>query len=161
MTTYTRNGGFTLIELVITVLIVAILSTIAYPSYTNYVAQTRRTDAQIALTRTAAQLEKFFTNCSRYPTVAEYAAAPNADCANPGFGGPTTSTDGYYNLQYQQGGAGCGAGQPAASCFELTATPTALGAQLSRDGAKCASFTIDHTGKKTATGSEATKCWKK
>lgn len=118
MRTYTRYGGFTLIELVVVVTIIGILAAIAYPSYTNYVAQTRRTDAQIALTQTAAQLEKFFTNCSRYPTAAEYAAAPNADCTNPGFNGPAQSPDKYYNLVYVQG-AGCAAGQPAASCFEI------------------------------------------
>jgi type IV pilus assembly protein PilE len=161
MKTYARNGGFTLIELVIAVLIVAILSTIAYPSYTSYVAQTRRTDAQIALTQTAARLEKFFTNCSRYPTVAEYAAAPNADCANPGFGGSSLSPEKYYSLEYVQGGSGCAAGQPVSSCYELKATPTALGGQAARDGAKCASFTLDHRGVKKATGTEASKCWKK
>lgn len=156
-----RYVGFTLIELVVVVTIMGILAAIAYPSYTSYVAQTRRTDAQIALTQTAAKLEKFFTNCSRYPTAAEYAAPPNADCTNPGFNGPAQSPDKYYSLVYRQGGAGCAAGQPAASCFELTATPTTLGAQAARDGGKCASFTIDHLGRKTALGSEAAKCWKK
>lgn len=158
------SQGFTLIELMIAVVIVGVLAAIAYPSYTTYVAQTRRTDAQIGLTRTAAQLEKFFTNCSRYPTAAEYAATPaNLDCAAARFAGSATSPDGYYTLVYAQGAAGCGgAGQPPANnCFVLTATPTTLGAQLARDGAKCTTFTLNHRGTKAATGSESTKCWKK
>ena len=36
-------GGFTLIELMITVVIVAILASVAYPSYTAYVARGHRT----------------------------------------------------------------------------------------------------------------------
>lgn len=61
-----RYFGFTLIELMITVVIIAVLASIAVPGYQNYVRQTRRSDAQVALTRTANQLEKYFTFCNRY-----------------------------------------------------------------------------------------------
>lgn len=61
-----RYFGFTLVELMIAVVIIAILASIAVPGYQNYVRQTRRSDAQVALTRTANQLEKYFTFCNRY-----------------------------------------------------------------------------------------------
>ena len=44
-----RKGGFTLIELMITVAIVAILAAIAYPSYTEYVRRAHRADIKTAL----------------------------------------------------------------------------------------------------------------
>ena len=60
------SHGFTLIELMVTVVIIGILAAIAYPSYQNYTKQTRRSDAQIALTQAANQQEKFFTECNWY-----------------------------------------------------------------------------------------------
>lgn len=63
-----RRAGFTLIELMITVVIIAILAAIAYPSYNRYVTQTRRSDAQIAIQQTANKLEKFFGYCNTYHT---------------------------------------------------------------------------------------------
>ncbi|HET9108841.1 MAG TPA: prepilin-type N-terminal cleavage/methylation domain-containing protein, partial [Steroidobacteraceae bacterium] len=44
-----RADGFTLIELMIAVVVVAILMAIAVPSYESYVEKSRRTDAKTAL----------------------------------------------------------------------------------------------------------------
>ena len=47
----TRNmsGGFTLIELMIVVTIIAIISAIAVPSYNNYVLRAKRSEGRAAL----------------------------------------------------------------------------------------------------------------
>lgn len=58
--------GFTLIELMIVVVIIGVIAAIAYPSYTKYTVQTRRSDAQIALTQAASMQEKFYSDCSHY-----------------------------------------------------------------------------------------------
>jgi len=44
-----RNGGFTLIEVLVVVIIVAILAAVGVPIYTNYVKQARASEAQSAI----------------------------------------------------------------------------------------------------------------
>ena len=54
-----RIAGFTLIELMITVVIVAILAAIAYPSYQRYVQNTREAEAQGQIMELASSLEAY------------------------------------------------------------------------------------------------------
>ena len=61
--------GFTLIELMVTVAIVAILSAIAYPAYTEYILKSRRTDAKNALLDLAARQERFYSLNNKYSIV--------------------------------------------------------------------------------------------
>lgn len=58
-TSINRQGGFTLIELMIVVVVVAILAAIAYPAYTEQVRETRRSEYQGKLMDLAASLENY------------------------------------------------------------------------------------------------------
>ena len=60
MTTARTQGGFTLIELMVAVVIVGILTTIAVPSYRSYVLRTNRTVAKAALVDASSRLESYF-----------------------------------------------------------------------------------------------------
>ncbi len=126
------NRGFTLIEIMITVAIVAILAAIAYPSYIDQVRKTRRSDAQAALMKTAQVLERCYT---------EYNAYNDTDCPavddsdNTKLASGYTSTEnGYYTLS---------ATALSANAFTLAATPS--GDQAND---QCGNLTYDHIGRK-------------
>lgn len=125
----------------ITVVIIGILAAITYPSYRNYLTQTRRSDAQIALTQAANQQERFFTEFNWY--AATLAGTRSSGTSTTGvLGINAASPEGHYNL-------GVAAGNIAASCtaytcgYTLTATPVGTGLQAT-DG----KFRIDSTSVK-------------
>jgi type IV pilus assembly protein PilE len=61
-----QQKGFSLIELMIVVAIVAILGAVAYPSYMDSVTDARRADAQAVLMEAAQYMERFYTENNRY-----------------------------------------------------------------------------------------------
>lgn len=58
--------GFSLMELMIAVAVMAILTVIAYPSYNNYIASAKRAEAKAALLEAAQYLERQFTAEGNY-----------------------------------------------------------------------------------------------
>jgi type IV pilus assembly protein PilE len=65
--------GFTLIELMIVVAIVAILAAVGYPSYRDHVARGQRSQGQQVLSDLAQRQEQFLLDARRYATWAELA----------------------------------------------------------------------------------------
>ncbi len=123
-----RSSGFTLLELMITVVILAIIVGIAYPAYQNYTTQTRRADAKIALTQLANQLEKFFSSCPQVGYTNAITTGTIANC--DGLDQPDNlSPDKHYQLSIAAGPTG-----DLATSFTITATPVAGGLQVG-DGA--------------------------
>ncbi|MCR4346804.1 MAG: prepilin-type N-terminal cleavage/methylation domain-containing protein [Sulfuricaulis sp.] len=141
-----RLHGFTLIELMIVVVIIGILATIAYPSYRNFTTQARRSDAQIALTRVAAQQEKFFSDCTTYAGT----LVGTRDCATGILGlaaaTPVLSPDLHYEMTLVAPTASTGT-CPITSCFHLQANPD--GAGVTRRQAGNGRLRINHLGQKS------------
>ncbi|WP_281286099.1 type IV pilin protein [Methylibium rhizosphaerae] len=69
-------GGFTLIELMIAVAVVAILAGIAYPSYADYVLRGRLVDATNLLGSTRARMEQYYQDNRTYANVSGTMTAP-------------------------------------------------------------------------------------
>lgn len=89
-----RPGGFTLIELMITVAVVGILAAIAYPSFMDSIRKSHRTDAFAALSAVQQAQERWRSNQSAYTT----ALTPLPSASSPGLGLNATSSKGYYSI---------------------------------------------------------------
>lgn len=93
------NAGFTLIELMIAVAIVGILTAIAYPSYTNFIIDARRTDAQESLLGLANAMERHKSENMTYAGAANGGANSGAPAATTfPSQSPVDSADKLYNL---------------------------------------------------------------
>ncbi len=79
-----RSKGFTLLELMIVVAIVAILTTIAYPNYRDYVIRGQLVDATQGLAAVRANMERYFQDNRSYVTVGVF--TPPCTAANVAYG---------------------------------------------------------------------------
>lgn len=86
--------GFTLIEVMITVVVIAILASIAVPSYRQYVLRSHRVEAKTTLLNVAAEQEKFYLQRNRYANDTEL----TADKADGGLGFSPDTENGWYEL---------------------------------------------------------------
>lgn len=135
MTARHRTRGFTLVELMVVVAIVAILASIALPSYQDSIRKSRRGQAKADLVELAQGLERF------HSVNGTYAAYPP-----PFVVSPRTGTA-HYNIAV----AGL-----TATAYTLTAT--AVGDQVKDT---CGNLGLTQTGQKSFTGSSGTvaQCW--
>lgn len=135
-----RSGrGFTLLEVMIVVVIIAILAAIALPNYSRYAYRTRRADGKNMLMAVAAAQERFYTNFNRY----------GSSMSDLGFASGT-SEKGYYTVTSANGSSG------DTQSYVLTATPQGV-----QRNDSCAELTISETGLKQAPHDNHTNgdCW--
>lgn len=82
-----KARGFTLIELMIAMAIIAILAAVAVPQYTAYVTRSRLADATTGLATMRAQMERHFQDNRSYDTVGTFVSpCKNSNVAARTFG---------------------------------------------------------------------------
>jgi type IV pilus assembly protein PilE len=130
-----RARGFTLIELIIVIAIVALLVAVALPTYRDHVRKSRRAEAQAYMMSVAGRQQQFLVDTRNYA-----ATLPTINIPQP------SSVGSFYTVTLA-----VAAGPPPT--FTLTAAPMAGTDQVNE---KCGTLTINQTGAKTAALSS---CW--
>jgi type IV pilus assembly protein PilE len=126
--------GFTLIEVMITVVVVAILAAIALPSYQQVVRKGNRADAKAVLMETSQFMERYFT------TNNTYAGATVLSAVSPKG---ASGTDVRYTITPPT--------VTTPATFVITATPV-----NSQSSDSCGTLTISNTGAQTPA---TAGCW--
>jgi type IV pilus assembly protein PilE len=138
-----RNSmGFTLIELMIVVGIVAILAALAISGYGYAMVKSRRSAAEGCLQESAQFMERFYTTNLAYDETPPPDSDPVAD--------PKCSQDvtPYYTV-------GFASGEPTPTTYKLQAVPTSK-----QKDSRCGTLTIDNKGIKAASGTGGVAaCW--
>ncbi|HQR03447.1 MAG: prepilin-type N-terminal cleavage/methylation domain-containing protein [Proteobacteria bacterium] len=121
----TKSAGFTLIELMIVVAIIAVLAAIALPAYNSYILKGKLTEAFSLLSSYQLQMEQYFQDNRNY-----WLASDNTKCA------VTPPTTGAQYFQYS-----CA---PSADGLSYTATATGIATK----GLGGFAYTVDQSGGK-------------
>ncbi|MFN7086974.1 MAG: type IV pilin protein [Burkholderiales bacterium] len=115
------KAGFTLIEVMITVAIVAILAALALPSYRDYVIRGKLTEAHANLASLRVRMEQWFQDNRTYI---------GGPCA------PGAADQKYFSYA-------CAAGEPTATTYQIVASGQAA------EGLGGIAFTINETNTRT------------
>ena len=131
------SRGFTLIELMVVVVIIAVLAAVAIPMYGKYAFRARRADGQELLQHIAIAQERFYATNNHYGSLGDI-----------GFGDPAISEKGYYSVT---------SAFPGNNNLKFLATAAPLGAQQNDD---CGSLTVNNAGARAASGTTSNgTCW--
>lgn len=156
-----RSAGFTLIELMITVAIVALLASIAYPAYTDAVLKGRRAEGRTALLNLMQQQERYFTQSGSYMTFS-FGASGNAGTIASGASGTLTGQ----SIPFRRTS---GDGDGSQSAYDLWADTCASGsrrecvrviAKPRREDLAAGELWVESTGAKGCSVANSTVCWK-
>lgn len=151
--TIKNRKGFTLIEVMVTVAVLAILSAIAYPLYESQSRKGKRPAAMALMEEVAQAEQRYFSHMNTFTiTVTDLPGIKSA-----------TSAGGYYSITVAPAAAGS-----IANSFVVTAEP--LTADQKKDSCQKLTLTdrevrggsrIDSTGKSVSDSEARVICWGK
>lgn len=133
----TAEQGFTLIELMVTVAIIAIIAAVAIPSYRNHVIKTNRGAAEAFMLQIANKEEQYMLDARQYT-------------ANWGAGGLNLSAPTGVSVNYT-----ITIPVVTATGYTIKAVPI----NPPQNDALCGTLTLDQTGAKTSSAGTVGVCW--
>jgi type IV pilus assembly protein PilE len=145
-----RTRGFTLIEMMVALAVLAVLGALAYPQYMRYLTKTRRIEAQVAMIEALQVEERYYTQHNTY-----IAFSSGAMPETPRFkwwSGSTVAVSGY-ELDAQA----C-PGYELTECVQLRARPGTAKVDATFRDPDCGTLTINSAWEHGASGS-FDRCW--
>jgi type IV pilus assembly protein PilE len=144
-----KQRGVTLIEMMIVLVILAVIASFAYPSYMNYVVDTKRTAATSILLQVADRQQQFFMDNKRFAN----------DLTNLGFANNplVIADDGRTLANAADSDSTYSVALTNVTATTYTATAAPLNGQATRD-TECGSLTLNQTLTKGSDG--GSDCWK-
>lgn len=144
------SRGYTLADLLVALAIVALLATVAVPSYRAQLERARRSEARAALFAIAAAQEAHYLECRRYASGLDAGSAPSCDPSRLRL--PAAAADGAYAIEITAADTGG---------WSARAIARPSGAQ-GRDR-RCREFGLDSAGQRTARDADGRRtdaeCW--
>lgn len=131
-----NKSGFTLLEIMISVAIISVLTTLSFPIYTQHMTKIRRMDATVFLHKISVELEKYYFAHETYEGV---------DIENMLT---STSMHKYYKIILSE---------LSTESYVLTAIPIS---NQAREDTLCGSLSLDSSNKKAISGNgNINDCW--
>jgi type IV pilus assembly protein PilE len=146
---YRIQTGFTLIELMISVVVLSIITAIALPSFRENIRQGRRLEARSLLLENAQFMERFFTENNRYNLRVD----GSTEVVLPILASPRNGSI-LYTISFDT------AAPLAADSFNIRAVPVAGGAM---EGDACGIYLLSNLGARANLHNTKTsqECWDK
>lgn len=144
-------AGFTMIEVLIALVIIALLASQVYPAFHKHVIRVRRQEAQSALLRLMQQEERYFTQANTYMEFSS--SATSAEAKQFQWWSGTSKASSGYEIEAKP----C-EGELISQCVRLVATPGTGNVDPRFHDADCQQLTLTSTGQRFASG-PAERCW--
>jgi type IV pilus assembly protein PilE len=144
----TGARGFTLIEVVLVTVIIAILAAIGIPQYSEYINRSRRAEAQAFLLDVAARQQHYLVDRRAYGTSITDTAVNGGLAMTI----PQRVAD-FYTVSFNDGAADTVNNAATPPTFTVFAVPRG-----SQTGDRCGTLRLDQAGERT-TSTGAAGCW--
>jgi type IV pilus assembly protein PilE len=146
-----RFAGFTLMEIMVVMTVVAILSAIAYPVYQDAIRKTKRAEGRAALMQLMQQEERYYSQTNTYIQFSSDSSIPN-EKKFKWFSGESATTS-----AYEIKATAC-AEETIQHCVLLTAMPGTGKVNMYYKDTACGELTLTSTGIKKASDNTIS-CW--